>query len=434
VLDYGAVGDGVTDDTAALQAAVAQIAISGGTLVVDAPVAVSTTLVLKDNVDVRFGPSGKIVWIGSRSGIAVQTDPADVVKSVRWEGLTIDTGASFTGTALAIHSAHNIWADAITLITTGTTSKALTFAADSTGGDSALTKRNITQCWFGAIVQQGTCGTAIEFSGVSSGYDSTPQVVTLNTFASVFVENAYAYGINFKNWTDNNTFSGYTRLSIVGNNSIGVQIGGTSDTTNLGVYSNTFVQLAVDAFGTYTGRQGVVPSRSKLTKIVTLYANPEPEGGVLVPDAYAQSYEVDHQIDSSASVVKYQRGVSHVQGFGFNSSALITLNDDAAASITVSDPSAAGSNICGIVSIATDSANGNGSGWFKVKPSGGAGASTVKHSGDVYFEMTTGALSGTTGTDVRVTVSAHNDGKLYIENRIGSAINARITIFALTQT
>jgi hypothetical protein len=58
----------------------------------------------------------------------------------------------------------------------------------------------------------------------------------------------------------------------------------------------------------------------------------------------------------------------------------------------------------------------------------------VKHSGDVYFEMTTGALSGTTGTDVRVTVSAHNDGKLYIENRIGSAINARITIFALTQT
>ncbi|MCB1499704.1 MAG: hypothetical protein KDK07_07915 [Bauldia sp.] len=33
----------------------------------------------------------------------------------------------------------------------------------------------------------------------------------------------------------------------------------------------------------------------------------------------------------------------------------------------------------------------------------------------------TGALAGTTGTDVKITVSAHTDGKLYVENRLGSS-------------
>jgi len=34
--------------------------------------------------------------------------------------------------------------------------------------------------------------------------------------------------------------------------------------------------------------------------------------------------------------------------------------------------------------------------------------------------LTTGALAGTTGTDVKVTVSTHTDGKIYIENRTGA--------------
>ena len=34
----------------------------------------------------------------------------------------------------------------------------------------------------------------------------------------------------------------------------------------------------------------------------------------------------------------------------------------------------------------------------------------------------TGAKTGTTGTDGKVTVSAHTDGKIYIENRSGGAL------------
>jgi hypothetical protein len=36
--------------------------------------------------------------------------------------------------------------------------------------------------------------------------------------------------------------------------------------------------------------------------------------------------------------------------------------------------------------------------------------------------VTTGALTGTTGTDGRFTVSAHTDGKIYFENRRGSTL------------
>lgn len=42
-----------------------------------------------------------------------------------------------------------------------------------------------------------------------------------------------------------------------------------------------------------------------------------------------------------------------------------------------------------------------------------------KISGDSDLVTTTGALTGTTSTDAKYTISAHSDGKIYIENRLG---------------
>jgi len=39
------------------------------------------------------------------------------------------------------------------------------------------------------------------------------------------------------------------------------------------------------------------------------------------------------------------------------------------------------------------------------------------------LNVTTGALTGTTGADAKVTISAHSDGKIYIENRRGFSAN-----------
>lgn len=45
----------------------------------------------------------------------------------------------------------------------------------------------------------------------------------------------------------------------------------------------------------------------------------------------------------------------------------------------------------------------------------------TKISGSATFEVTTGALAGTTGTDGKFTLSAHSDGKIYVENRLNSS-------------
>ena len=42
--------------------------------------------------------------------------------------------------------------------------------------------------------------------------------------------------------------------------------------------------------------------------------------------------------------------------------------------------------------------------------------------GHSSIETRTGVLSGTTGTDGKITFSAHTDGKIYIENRLGTTL------------
>jgi hypothetical protein len=44
------------------------------------------------------------------------------------------------------------------------------------------------------------------------------------------------------------------------------------------------------------------------------------------------------------------------------------------------------------------------------------------------FAVTTGVLAGTTGTDTNFTVSAHTDGKIYLENRRGGSVTVTVTL------
>ena len=72
--------------------------------------------------------------------------------------------------------------------------------------------------------------------------------------------------------------------------------------------------------------------------------------------------------------------------------------------------------LSGIISIATTvPTTASGQVAFRC-PSGSAG---VKLSGPATFVATTGILTGTTGSVGNVTVSAHTDSNVYIENRVG---------------
>lgn len=50
--------------------------------------------------------------------------------------------------------------------------------------------------------------------------------------------------------------------------------------------------------------------------------------------------------------------------------------------------------------------------------------------GGANLEATTGILTGTTGNNGKVTVSAHTDGNIYIEQRRGASVAFRITFLA----
>ena len=409
--------NGVTDDYLVVQTTINELyAAGGGEVVIIGPCAIGTTIILKRGVSLRFVNNSYFQWIGSTSGTCVETDSTDVVQNISLYDMQIKTGSSFTGTALYIHSAHSIYSNRLVLVTTGTTSTAFKMIANSTGGDSTTTKRNITACSFDLIIQQGQCGTFMEFDGVTSGYDGTPQVVTLNNFGTIFTESCAVYGINFKNWIDNNTFNGMVRLNITTNNSVGVQMGSATST---GVYMNSFNLLAVDTFGTYTGRIGVKVENSKLTKVNSYYQNPVAEGGSFISTAAAESYDVSLFVDSDKTIIHYRR-LMRAASEGFNSSAIVPLSNNTATSFNVAE-GGVNENITFVLTVSTTDANTSGIAWLRCRRSSGT-PEILLLAGGANFAVTTGSLSGTTGSATKLTVSANNDGKFYVENRIGSSV------------
>jgi hypothetical protein len=95
--------------------------------------------------------------------------------------------------------------------------------------------------------------------------------------------------------------------------------------------------------------------------------------------------------------------------------ALVTVADDAAVSYDAPDT-------FGVVTIVTDDIDGVGVVYFET-----VGASVLKLAGATNTEVATGVLSGTTGADAKLTISAHTDGKIYIENRLGASAEVRLS-------
>lgn len=93
-----------------------------------------------------------------------------------------------------------------------------------------------------------------------------------------------------------------------------------------------------------------------------------------------------------------------------------TLDDDTA--IAIDDPSASGNS--GFIRFwERDNASHFGEAYYRVTASP---VCTEVFKGAATVAFTTGALAGTTGTDTNLTVSAHTDAKIYIENRRGATI------------
>lgn len=106
-----------------------------------------------------------------------------------------------------------------------------------------------------------------------------------------------------------------------------------------------------------------------------------------------------------------------VHQFGAWNFWMVTLADDAASSFTL--PAVAAALVRSGVKVLHDGGANFMAEAIVDADSGGAAITEVVAGAD--FEVTTGALAGTTGTDAKVTLSAHTDGKIYLENRSGAS-------------
>lgn len=104
-----------------------------------------------------------------------------------------------------------------------------------------------------------------------------------------------------------------------------------------------------------------------------------------------------------------------------------SLTDDTATSFTL--PSSSAFVPCFIAGTGISSSNANPWGVYSPRSSASPVIINTIQSGSVAnVNTTTGSLAGTTGTDGTFTISAHTDGKVYLENRSG-ATRSGIIIF-----
>lgn len=122
-------------------------------------------------------------------------------------------------------------------------------------------------------------------------------------------------------------------------------------------------------------------------------------------------------LQTSSVVVNDSNAISSV---GSITSALLQLADDAATSITI--PTTNGAMI---ILVATGTPGVTNISLTAAFRHTGASAAPVQLAINdaTNIVYTTGALAGTTGTDGKLTLSCNDDGKLYIENRLGGTRN-----------
>jgi hypothetical protein len=308
VLDYGAVGNGSTDDSAAIQSAINAVNAAGGGVVFfpAKTFAVASSLTLKSNVSLH-GYAATLLWTGGASPL-VTTATSGIIEHCNIEGLEFD-GSTTATKVVELYSAYHCTLRDVTLRSDSSTNFALDLLVNTSGGTNAAGNRNAAFCLFENVYQEGTCGTAIRMRGDASA----PTVVTLCTFINFNCQGScMVRGIDFHSWADNIHFAGMTRISIpsTATNGVGVEWNSSAPTSNVGVYSNNFDTLAVDTFGSGSGRVGAKMNYTKFNTITLFFQEPVAEGGDLVISSDCLSYEVTHALGGTNLMTRKVRGLT----------------------------------------------------------------------------------------------------------------------------
>jgi len=306
---FGAVGDGVTNDYAAIQAAEDYLSAAGGGVIVFSKDIYKHNTALTKKPYTHWLMYGSTLLWGGGASVQITSSTSTVLEAAGIHGAIID-GGTLASTILELFSPFRCSFRDVSLKSNSSTNMALDIRVNTTGGTNPDGNRNAVNNYFSNLIQQGNCGTALRLKGEPG----TPTVVTLNTFSGFEAQHCAVHGINFHSHCDNNNFSGVTRISLSANNAIGVEWNTGTPGSNVGVYSNNFTHLAVDAFGVMTGRVGIKMNWTKLNKVDYFFQDPAAEGGPYVFDAVnTASYHIVHVTAGTSNFVTRQK-LSYQQG------------------------------------------------------------------------------------------------------------------------
>lgn len=280
-------------------------AAGGGTIWFNDPGAyqINGTINFKSNVSLVMASGAYFQWTGSSGGTIFGSATSDVLYGHQ-TNITVNEGSSFSGIVFDLHSAQG---NNFRITALGTQTSSGVFAhlfADSTAGLSPFAglfaNRNLASNTF-YLRHLGTCGSGIIMSGITSGYGGSPQGATNNTFFDTVLANVITRGIKINEWSDSNSFPGYTYIGLSsGANSIGIIIN-EGRTNNGTVYNTTWEHLAIDIFGSLGNRYGVVFQESKGMSILEMLTGPTLESGDFV-GTNCTSYYVKKLVNTGSSV------------------------------------------------------------------------------------------------------------------------------------
>ena len=310
-----------SDQYADLQAAVnAANTAGGGRVVIDSDISISSSITLKDYVVIDIMPGVTVTWAGGSSAMFTTASNNVLLNAgIIGYGAILAMGANATK-ALELYGPYQCVFKGFRITGSLATSVAIDIRGDVTGGSNPIGNRNPVYCSFADILHSGTCGRFLRLRGEGTDGVSATYPVVLNTFHNMHCEDARVIGIDFARWADHNQFTGITRIGIVGNNAVGVSYNSENPTVNCGVYSNHFNALAVDSFGTYTGRIGLDLNYCKDVLIDHFYQYPLAEGGAYSISADAASYSIGYFYETGGLIQYLAKGLER-QGTATNDNA-----------------------------------------------------------------------------------------------------------------
>lgn len=303
ITTYGAKCDGSTNDNAAITKAIALLS-NGGTVTFPqgATCATSSSITLTSGVTLDLNGS-TLLWTGTGSPV-ITTASTGVTLSPGIRNGTINGGSTATK-LLELKSVFHGAFNNLNLVDNNATDIGIDLLVNTTGPTNPDVNYNNVYNIFTNTIQTGNGGTCIRMTG-----NSTPTVVTLNTFVNTYCTAVNVRGVEFVSWADSNHFIGITDMRCVANNCVGVEVNTGSPTTNVGVYEEIFDTLSSDCFGTKTGRVGLKLNYTKGIKVGLYEQFPLCESGDFVTTVNTISYDVLHDLAGSGFLSRHMLNTS----------------------------------------------------------------------------------------------------------------------------